>query len=73
MSTPDLGERPPGGLGAHVHDMMERLNRVRCHAGHEGHDIHVAATLEGYDRAEHPWMHGGRAGDLLARLAGWWA
>lgn len=69
----DLGERPEGPMSGMLHDSMLRLNVGKNHCFAEGYDAPSRAILTGYDRTEHPWMHGRRAHDLAAKVRGWLA
>ena len=63
-----LGDRPDGGLSGLWHDNLLRLNVAQNHVFAEGKEVQVRAVLVGYDRAEHPIMHGRRVHDLIKRV-----
>jgi hypothetical protein len=73
MNDPrDIGERPDNDLVAVMYDLGLRGNVGRNHARFEGYAPPYGAILRGYDRAEHPWVHGRRPADLVERLRRWW-
>lgn len=57
-------EKPDGSISGLFWEHERRHVAAKTHATFEGHDVDVRAVSEGYDRNEHPWMHGRRAHDL---------
>mgnify|MGYP006283828319 CR=1 FL=1 len=64
----DLGDRPDGPISRLWYDHALRCNVAVNHAAAEGLYLSARAVSRGYDRAEHPYIHGRRPQDIARRL-----
>lgn len=57
-----------GGFVAIMRQHQRQIDAVENHTTAEGYAVETAVVLDSYDRALHPWIHGRRPYDLVARL-----
>lgn len=65
-------EKPTGTLSAVIFELRLRAQAAQRHVLAEGHDeVAVSTVLNSYDRVEHPYLHGRRPYDIVAKIRGW--
>ena len=61
-------EKPDGAISGILYQHDRQLRAVENHGAAEGHAVGTREVLDSYDRALHPWIHGRRPHDLIARV-----
>lgn len=68
MTTrPRADERPDSTIGGLLWDHGRRVAATGNHELAEGCNVGVMTILDSYDRQLHPWLHGRRPEDIIAK------
>jgi len=62
------GEKPDGAFSQILYEYDQQVRTIEQHAAAEGYATNTMITLDSYDRARHPWLHGRRLADLVAKV-----